>query len=67
MLNKKIRDIEIECPGYAVQHSSFDGEYQSLEISALRIFAQALTVSKILAFKMFDLESLGQSHEVGHL
>ena len=43
--------------------TTFDGICQYLEMSP-NIFAQALTVSEILTFKMFDLQTVGQGHEI---
>ena len=39
---------------------SFDGKYQK----TIHILAQALTISEIVAFHIFDVENLGQDRGV---
>ena len=45
---------------------TFNGKYQSLEKSRCAFLQQSLTVSDMFTIQMFDLENVGQGHQVQH-
>ena len=44
----------------------FDSKYCNLQMSSLTVFTLALNVLEIFTFEKFDLEKVGEGHEVQH-